>query len=129
MFFGGLEMSDIVKRPIQRNLNISEAVIEAITRETAMEIDGITKLSPLPVDIKNYILKARKPRTIKIELRQGTVCIAIGIYAEYGKSIPKIAKKLQENVKAAVQEMTGLVASRVDVHVMGLEEIPNCISA
>ena len=41
---------------------------------------------------------------------------------ELGARIPSVAEKVQENVKSAVQNMTNVTVSRVDLVIAGLAE-------
>ncbi|MCX5680224.1 MAG: Asp23/Gls24 family envelope stress response protein [Candidatus Omnitrophica bacterium] len=46
--------------------------------------------------------------------------LSASIVVEYGSDIPRIADEVQDNVKRAVEKMTGLVLSAVDVIVEGV---------
>ncbi len=41
---------------------------------------------------------------------------------EFGARIPSVAEKVQENVKSAVQNMTNVTVSRVNLVIAGLAE-------
>lgn len=41
---------------------------------------------------------------------------------QFGARIPSVAEKVQENVKSAVQNMTNVTVSRVDLVIAGLTE-------
>lgn len=53
-------------------------------------------------------------------LRDGTAEITLEIVAAFGARIPAVAEKVQENVKSAVQNMTNVTVSRVDLVIAGL---------
>ena len=44
----------------------------------------------------------------------------LSIIVDYGVRIPEVAWKIQENVKRAVESMTGLQVVEVNVHVQGV---------
>ena len=50
----------------------------------------------------------------------GTAEITLEIVAAFGARIPAVAEKVQENVKSAVQNMTNVTVSRVDLVIAGL---------
>ena len=52
--------------------------------------------------------------------RDGTAEITLEIVAAFGARIPAVAEKVQENVKSAVQNMTNVTVSRVDLVIAGL---------
>ena len=44
----------------------------------------------------------------------------ISVNLKYGANIPEVAETLQKAVKDAVQNMTGITVSKVNVHVAGI---------
>ena len=48
------------------------------------------------------------------------VTIHLTIVVDYGSPIPEVAGNIQENVKKAIETMSGLTVSSVDVHVQGV---------
>ncbi|MDH7479840.1 MAG: Asp23/Gls24 family envelope stress response protein, partial [Syntrophomonadaceae bacterium] len=44
----------------------------------------------------------------------------LSIIVEYGERIPEVALKVQEEAKKAVEGMTGLTVTEVNVHVQGV---------
>ena len=58
---------------------------------------------------------------VKIIAASGDIKLTVYISVEYGVDITRIADEVQENVKMAVEKMTGLVLSGVDVVVEGVK--------
>jgi len=48
------------------------------------------------------------------------VCVNLNLNLEYGYSIPETCKKVQEKVKTAIENMTGLEVSDVNVAIAGV---------
>lgn len=59
-------------------------------------------------------------RTVKIEVLDGDVVVSVIISVEYGKILSDVCVDVQDKIKSAIQTMTGLEVSRVDVTVEGL---------
>ena len=57
---------------------------------------------------------------IKIDVQDGVAKIDVNIIVEYGVRIPDVAFEIQNRVKKAVESMTGLKVSEVNVHVQGV---------
>ena len=53
-------------------------------------------------------------------MRDGTAERPLESVAAFGARIPAVAEKVQENVKSAVQNMTNVTVSRVDLVIAGL---------
>ena len=57
---------------------------------------------------------------IKVEVGEKETKIDVNIVVEYGTRIPDIAFEIQNRVKKAVENMTGLKVLEVNVHVQGV---------
>lgn len=59
-------------------------------------------------------------RGIKVEIEENLVSVDVTIIVEYGSPVPEVAQNIQENVKKAIETMTGMEVKAVDVHVTGV---------
>ena len=60
-------------------------------------------------------------RGVRVDLGENNaVTIHLTIVVDYGSPIPEVAGNIQENVKKAIETMSGLTVSSVDVHVQGV---------
>ena len=60
---------------------------------------------------------------VKVELKENNeVDIVVSIVVEYGKDVPRIAHQVQENIRQAIEKMTGLIPANIDVKVKGIEK-------
>lgn len=57
---------------------------------------------------------------VTVTMREGTAEITLNLLVNFGVRIPSVAEKVQENVKSAVQSMTNVTVSRVDLVIAGL---------
>ena len=107
---------------VSGNLNISVGVIQEIVREAILEIEGIAGLAPLPMNWKEYLLRAKKSDSIRIDMHIDTVAVTVGICVDAGVPVQKLARTVQQQVKNSVQEMTGLAVSKVCVYVAAMSD-------
>ena len=110
------------ERTVQtRSLRVSESVVYTVTKQTVMEIDGVHSLAPGRVSVKNFLLRSKPAEdSIKIVLSVDSAQISVSVNLLYGYKIKEIAERIQKNVKAAVQNMTGITVSKVNVHIAGV---------
>ena len=59
-------------------------------------------------------------RGIKVDVVGNAVTVNVTIIVEYGSPVPEVASSIQENVKKAIETMTGMNVKSVDVHVQGV---------
>ena len=102
-------------------VRINNEAITTIASVAAMDIRGVYGMGgALARTVCAVFLNKHGSKGVKIEAREGEVKLTVSIVVEYGVEIPKIADEVQENVKRAVERMTGLVLSEVDVVVEGV---------
>ena len=64
--------------------------------------------------------KKNLAKGIKVDISEKNVKIDVNIIVEYGSRIPDVAFEIQNRVKKAVENMTGLNVEEVNVHVQGV---------
>ena len=102
------------------SLKISQDVLATISNFAAEEIDGVVSLADTYAPIKNFLKKGSIGKPIQISLNDDVAFIDISLNLKYGANIPAVAETLQKAVKDAVQNMTGITVSKVNVHVAGI---------
>ena len=103
------------------NVNISEDVIVSISNIAANEIEGVAALYSGIADALMEIFRGKKfNKGVSVVLEEEKISVTIIIDVEYGRIIPEVAKKVQENVKNAIESMTEREVNEVNVHVHGV---------
>ncbi|MDO4567182.1 MAG: Asp23/Gls24 family envelope stress response protein [Oscillospiraceae bacterium] len=101
------------------SLKISREVIASIARFATLEVEGVVSIKSHTAGMRGLLNRVSYTKPIKVELVDDIVNVEISIIAKYGINIPETASAVQLNVKNAIQSMTGLAVSRVDVAVAG----------
>ena len=104
------------------SLQISTEVIGKIARCAALEIEGVAEVScgKQNKKLKDLLEIASIQPPVVVEMRDGTANITLHLLTSFGARIPSVAEKVQENVKNAVQNMTNVTVSRVNLVIAGL---------
>jgi len=103
------------------DVNIADDVIGVITSIAASEIKGIKALNgTFQDDVLEMIGKKNFNKGIKIETIGDKVSVDLSVIVDYGVKINEIGKLVQENVKLAIESMTDLKVSKVNVFVEGI---------
>ena len=118
---GDFEAMELKKNQnINGNLNISAKALETIIKKNISEIEGVWDLARLPFNLKQYVFRRAFFGQVGFEINSGTVAVSCAVILRLGHPIQKVCEKIQDQVKNVVQNMTGLVVSSVNVHVMDL---------
>ena len=94
------------------NIHISEEVLAAISAAAALEVDGVSSLGSQG--------KKNPARAVHVRLEEERVVVSMSVLMAYGHTIPEMGKAIQEAVKVAIESMTGLEVSAVNVSVSGI---------
>lgn len=103
------------------NIHISEEVLAAIAAAATLEVEGVNALSAnLGSDLAELLGKKNLAKGIHIQMEEDKVKVDLSILLDYGHTIPEIGKAVQDGVKNAVENMTGLEVAEVNVNVTGI---------
>ena len=102
-------------------IRIADEVVSIIAGLAATEIDGIAGMSGgLVGGIAEMLGKKNFAKGVKVEVGEKEAAVDLYIIVKYGVRIPDIALAVQENVKQAIETMTGLSVVEVNIHVQGV---------
>jgi len=101
-------------------ITYANEVIATIAGVAANEVDGIAGMC-ISGGFGDILSRNRNiTRGVKVEVGSQEAAVDLYIIVEYGKPIQRVAAEVQENVRKALESLTGLHVVRVDVHVQGV---------
>ena len=122
-----MEKEEIVENLVDENtednsIQIADEVVSVIAGVAVSEIPGVYSMAGGIAGGISEVLKKKKnlSKGIKVEIVGNIAKIDVSIIVEYGTRIPDIAFEIQNRIKKAVENMTGLKVSNVNVHVQGV---------
>ena len=103
-------------------IQISNDVIAVIAGVAVSDVQGVSSMAGGFAGGITEVLSGKKnlAKGIKVEKEENSVKIDVNIIVEYGTRIPDVAFEIQNRVKTAVENMTGLKVEEVNVHVQGV---------
>ena len=101
------------------NIKIADDVIAVIAGAAASEVSGVASMAGGFAGGISEVFSGKKnfAKGIKVETGDKETKIDVNIIVEYGVRIPDVAYEIQTRVKKAVEGMTGLKVSEVNVHI------------
>ncbi|MBP5489733.1 MAG: Asp23/Gls24 family envelope stress response protein [Lachnospiraceae bacterium] len=101
---------------------VSDDVIATVVGLAAAEVEGVAHLSGnLTKDVIGRNGIKNNSKGVKISLIDGRVATELSICVQYGYSVPRVAKNVQEKVRSAIESMLGFASDRVTLHVVGVD--------
>lgn len=103
-------------------IKISDDVVSVIAGKAVSEISGVAGMAGGFAGGISEVFSGKKnlAKGIKVDVEEKEVKIDVNIIVEYGVRIPDVAFEIQNRVKKAVETMTGLNVTNVNVHVQGV---------
>ena len=102
-------------------IRIADEVVSIIAGLAATEVEGVAGMSGgIAGGIAEILGRKNFSKGVKVEVGEKEAAIDLYIIVKYGVRIPDIALNVQEAVKAAIENMTGLSTVEVNVHVQGV---------
>jgi len=103
------------------HVNISDDVIGIITNIAASEIEGVSLHGTLAGDIAEILGKKNMTKGVRVAITEtNEVQVDLNIVVDFGIVIPDVAWKVQESVKTAIENMTDLKVTSINVNVQGI---------
>ncbi|MDY4696832.1 Asp23/Gls24 family envelope stress response protein [Selenomonas montiformis] len=103
------------------SIRIADEVVSIIAGLAATEVDGIAGMSGgIAGGIAEMLGRKNFAKGVKVEVGEKEAAVDLYIIVKYGVRIPDVALAAQENVKQAIETMTGLSVVEVNVHVQGV---------
>ncbi len=101
-------------------VQIADDVVAVIASLAVVEVEGVYPAGNMTNDLIGKMGKKGVSRGIKVDVLEGNVSVDMVINIEFGCNIPAVCQKVQGKVKAAIENMTGLTCSDVNIRIVGV---------
>ena len=108
---------------IKQNVSIGEVkvadeVVAIIAGLAATEVEGVDSMGGnITNEIVSKLGMKNLSKGVKVYVTQNDVSVDLTLNLKYGTEIPKVSEAVQEKVKSAIETMTGLTVSSVNIKV------------
>ena len=103
-------------------VHIANEVVAIIAGLAATEVEGVASMAG---DITSEIISKLGMKTlskgVKVDVFQDEVNIELGLVLKYGFNIPDVSKLVQDKVKTAVETMTGLRVTEINIKISDVD--------
>ncbi|BCV25124.1 Asp23/Gls24 family envelope stress response protein [Gelria sp. Kuro-4] len=104
------------------SVKIADEVVAIIAGLAATEVPGVAGMSGgLAGGIAEMLGRKNLTRGVKVEVGERQAAVDLFLIVDFGVKIPEVAWRVQENVKKAIESMTGLDVVEVNIHVQGVK--------
>ena len=121
----GKEMNNEYKIQLENNrgeIIVADEVIAVITGLAAMEVEGVASMAGNATrELISKIGIKSLSKGVKVDVLEDVVTVEATLNLKYGYNVKDVSVKVQEKVKVAIENMTGLKVADVNVRVAGIE--------
>ena len=123
----GKEMNNEYKIQLENNrgeIIVADEVIAVITGLAAMEVEGDASMAGNATrELISKIGIKSLSKGVKVDVLEDVVTVDAALNLKYGYNVKDVSVKVQEKVKVAIENMTGLKVADVNVRVAGIEVV------
>ena len=103
-------------------IKIADEVVAIIAAIAATEVEGVASMAG---NITNELIgklgMKNLSKGVKVDVLEGIVTVSLALNLKYNYSIVEVSARVQEKVKNAIENMTGLEVADVNIRVAGVE--------
>ncbi|MCQ2541555.1 MAG: Asp23/Gls24 family envelope stress response protein [Lachnospiraceae bacterium] len=104
------------------SIQIADDVVAMIASLAATEIDGVSSMvGNITNELMGKVGMKKLTKGVKVDILGNVVRIDLAIVLEYGFNILETSQKVQNKVKTAVENMTGLSVSDVNIRIANVK--------
>ncbi|MBT9618720.1 Asp23/Gls24 family envelope stress response protein [Mediterraneibacter faecis] len=103
-------------------IKIADEVVAIIAALAATEVEGVASMAG---NITNELIgklgMKNLSKGVKVDVLESIVTVSLALNLKYNYSIVEVSARVQEKVKNAIENMTGLEVADVNIKVAGVE--------
>ena len=105
---------------INGNLQVSAEAIRKVCKLATLEVEGVSAVAIGNTGIKGVASQINTFPAIEVEFTSNVAVITLRIIVNPSAKIYILCEEVQQNVKRAVQNITGIVVAKVNIIITGV---------
>ena len=99
-------------------VKIADEVVTVIAGLAATEVEGVASMEGnITNELVSKLGVKNLSKGVKVTVEESSVLVDITLNLKYGTQIPAVSAKVQDKVKSAIETMTGLSVTEVNIKV------------
>ena len=102
-------------------VQIADEVVAIIAGLAATEVGGVDSMAGnITNELVGKLGMKNLSKGVKVDVTEEHVSMDLSLNIKYGYNIPEVSEKVQEKVKSAIENMTGLTVLDVNIKIAGV---------
>ena len=118
----GRNTHKLYEKEMMGEVRIADEVVAIIAGLAATEVDGVDSMAGnITNELVGKLGMKNLSKGVRVTILEGVVTVDLSLNIEYGRNILETSKKVQEKVKSAIENMTGLEVADVNIHIASVD--------
>jgi len=102
-------------------VQIADEVVAIIAGLAATEVEGVDSMAGnITNELVGKLGMRNLSKGVKVDVTEEHVSVDLSLNLKYGYNIPDVSEKVQDRVKSAIENMTGLTVLDVNIRIAGV---------
>lgn len=111
-----------IKNDKSGEVHVAGEVVAIIAGLAATEVEGVSSMAGnITNELVSKLGMKNLSKGVKISIVESNVEVDIALNIAYGYSIPEVSGKVQERVKNAIENMTGLEVTEINIRIASVD--------
>ena len=103
-------------------VQIADDVVAMIASLATTEVEGVCAMAGnITNELMSKVGMKNLTKGVKVDVLEGNVTVDLAVTMEYGYNIPATCQQVQQKVKTAIENMTGLTCTDVNIRIAGVK--------
>lgn len=108
------------------SVKIADDVVAMIAGIAATEVEGVSAMiGNITNELMSRVGMKKLTKGVRVDVIDGVATVDLSVTLEFGYNIPATCQKVQEKVKTAIENMTGLEVADVNIRIASVNMTSN----
>ena len=117
----GRNTHKLYEKEMMGEVRIADEVVAFIEGLAATEVDGVDSMAGnITNEMVGKLGMKNLSKGVKVDVTEEHVSVDLSLNIKYGYNIPDVSERVQDRVKSAIENMTGLTVLDVNIRIAGV---------
>ena len=117
----GRNTHTLYEKEMMGEVRIADEVVAIIAGLAATEVDGVDSMAGnITNELVGKLGMKNLSKGVKVDVTEEHVSVDLSLNIKYGYNIPDVSERVQDRVKSAIENMTGLTVLDVNIRIAGV---------
>ena len=117
----GRNTHKLYEKEMMGEVRIADEVVAIIAGLAATEVEGVDSMAGnITNELVGKLGMKNLSKGVKVDVTEEHVSVDLSLNIKYGYNIPDVSERVQDRVKTAIENMTGLTVLDVNIRIAGV---------